>query len=181
MAHFSDKGAHCEVSYCRTLDFLPFTCEFCKKVFCVEHFQPESHECASKEYLATDKRVVVCPVCDKALRLTAADDPDQVWNAHNASGDCDETQKYKMKTPKCPVKYCKELLTFSNKYTCKVCGTVVCLKHRLGQDHDCEERKKTQAKAKNPFKLGGTKSVSEYLKSKCVCGSGVPSVSRMGP
>eukprot|EP01055_Gregarina_sp_Pseudo9_P000335 Gregarina_sp_Pseudo_9__334@NODE_1216_length_1770_cov_36_108030_g1142_i0_p2_GENE_NODE_1216_length_1770_cov_36_108030_g1142_i0NODE_1216_length_1770_cov_36_108030_g1142_i0_p2_ORF_typecomplete_len169_score9_44zfAN1/PF01428_16/1_4e14zfAN1/PF01428_16/9_4e02zfAN1/PF01428_16/5_5e07Transp_Tc5_C/PF04236_15/0_00055Transp_Tc5_C/PF04236_15/1_5e03Transp_Tc5_C/PF04236_15/1_9Amastin/PF07344_11/1_1e03Amastin/PF07344_11/0_53DUF2180/PF09947_9/1_2DUF2180/PF09947_9/6e03DUF2180/PF09947_9/7_1_NODE_1216_length_1770_cov len=165
MAYFSDKGAHCEVEYCRQLDFLPFHCEFCKKVFCLEHFQPESHQCASEEYARTDKRVVVCPVCDHALRLTAADDPDQIWNTHHESGDCEQYQKHKVKTPKCPVRYCKELLTFSNKYSCKHCETTVCLKHRLPQDHQCEERRK-EVKAAKSFNIGGAKSITEYLKCK---------------
>eukprot|EP01054_Gregarina_sp_Poly1_P004692 Gregarina_sp_Poly_1__4691@NODE_2507_length_2047_cov_83_604040_g1593_i0_p2_GENE_NODE_2507_length_2047_cov_83_604040_g1593_i0NODE_2507_length_2047_cov_83_604040_g1593_i0_p2_ORF_typecomplete_len168_score10_72zfAN1/PF01428_16/5_7e15zfAN1/PF01428_16/1_9e02zfAN1/PF01428_16/1_5e07Transp_Tc5_C/PF04236_15/0_0021Transp_Tc5_C/PF04236_15/4_7e03Transp_Tc5_C/PF04236_15/2Desulfoferrod_N/PF06397_12/8_8e03Desulfoferrod_N/PF06397_12/2_7e02Desulfoferrod_N/PF06397_12/0_16zfC5HC2/PF02928_16/37zfC5HC2/PF02928_16/3_4e len=161
MAYFSDKGAHCEVEYCRQLDFLPFTCEYCNKVYCATHFRPESHECASEKYKREDKRVVVCPICDCVLRITAADDPDEVWNVHHASGDCEQHQQYKSKTPTCPVRRCKESLTFSNKFTCKHCNNIVCLKHRLPQDHSCDDRK-----LQNKSKSGGAKSVSDFLKSE---------------
>eukprot|EP01057_Protomagalhaensia_wolfi_P000479 Protomagalhaensia_wolfi_Nauph_80__478@NODE_1268_length_1622_cov_231_109918_g977_i0_p2_GENE_NODE_1268_length_1622_cov_231_109918_g977_i0NODE_1268_length_1622_cov_231_109918_g977_i0_p2_ORF_typecomplete_len178_score11_58zfAN1/PF01428_16/5_3e15zfAN1/PF01428_16/1_2e02zfAN1/PF01428_16/7_1e07Transp_Tc5_C/PF04236_15/0_0045Transp_Tc5_C/PF04236_15/6_2e03Transp_Tc5_C/PF04236_15/3_1zfC5HC2/PF02928_16/1_1zfC5HC2/PF02928_16/2_3e03zfC5HC2/PF02928_16/3_8DUF2180/PF09947_9/0_16DUF2180/PF09947_9/4e02DUF2180/PF0994 len=164
MAHFSDKGAHCEAPYCRQLDFLPFKCDFCSKTFCLDHFQPDSHECASDEWKKQDKRVIVCPECDLTIRLTAAEDPNLVWERHHNSGECADHQRIKpQKSQKCPVKFCRELLTLSNKYSCKQCDTVVCLKHRLPGDHDCELRKR-EGKSSHTLKLGGAKNITDYLK-----------------
>ncbi|CAK9438492.1 uncharacterized protein LODBEIA_P27160 [Lodderomyces beijingensis] len=42
-----DIGRNC--SYCNQLDFLPFTCEFCKKTFCSQHRTLEQHKCPHKD------------------------------------------------------------------------------------------------------------------------------------
>lgn len=47
------------------------------------------------------------------------------------------------KKPKCPVPNCKEKLNSVNTYSCKTCGTSVCLKHRFPNDHDCASRSGT--------------------------------------
>lgn len=46
-----DVGSHC--AYCTNVDFLPFTCDGCGKVFCSDHRQPFSHEC--KQEIAKEK------------------------------------------------------------------------------------------------------------------------------
>lgn len=57
-----DIGTNC--SKCNRLDFLPFTCEYCKLVFCEDHRKLEAHQCpgtekfynqAKKEYDYTKK------------------------------------------------------------------------------------------------------------------------------
>ena len=40
-----DIGQHCSYASCQQLDFLPFTCDRCQKVFCKEHRSPDSHNC----------------------------------------------------------------------------------------------------------------------------------------
>lgn len=40
-----DIGRHCH--QCRQIDFLPFTCSFCKQVYCKDHQKPERHACAA--------------------------------------------------------------------------------------------------------------------------------------
>ncbi|OIW06685.1 hypothetical protein TanjilG_04081 [Lupinus angustifolius] len=57
-----------------------------------------------------------------------------ILKKHQKSGKCDPNKK---KKPMCPVKRCKEILTFSNTSTCKTCSIKVCLKHRFPADHDC--------------------------------------------
>ncbi|KAI5954735.1 hypothetical protein KGF57_003758 [Candida theae] len=42
-----DIGKNC--SYCNQLDFLPFTCEFCKKTYCSNHRTLEQHHCPHKD------------------------------------------------------------------------------------------------------------------------------------
>jgi len=38
-------GQHCSLDICQQLDFLPITCQYCKKLYCKEHFLPISHQC----------------------------------------------------------------------------------------------------------------------------------------
>lgn len=40
-----DIGQHCSYATCQQLDFLPFTCDRCQKIFCKEHRGPDSHNC----------------------------------------------------------------------------------------------------------------------------------------
>lgn len=42
-----DIGKNC--SYCNQLDFLPFTCEFCKNTYCSNHRTLEQHNCPHKD------------------------------------------------------------------------------------------------------------------------------------
>ena len=61
-------------------------------------------------------------------------DEEAILERHHKSGTCDPNKK---KKPICPVKRCKEVLTFSNTSTCKTCHMKVCLKHRFPADHAC--------------------------------------------
>uniref|UniRef100_A0A803N7V0 AN1-type domain-containing protein n=1 Tax=Chenopodium quinoa TaxID=63459 RepID=A0A803N7V0_CHEQI len=92
---FPDLGRHCQYSDCYQLHFLPFGCNRCQKVFCVEHRTYMSHDCPKSD------------------------------------------DKSRKKKPRCPVRRCKENLTFSNATVCKCCNIKVCLKHRLPADHAC--------------------------------------------
>ncbi|XP_061428025.1 AN1-type zinc finger protein 1-like isoform X1 [Lethenteron reissneri] len=40
-----DVGRHCAVEQCGQLDFLPFVCNGCAKVFCLEHRGKDDHAC----------------------------------------------------------------------------------------------------------------------------------------
>ena len=40
-------GKHCDK--CKQLDFLPFTCEFCKLTYCSQHRNPDTHQCPGKQ------------------------------------------------------------------------------------------------------------------------------------
>lgn len=43
---FPSAGIRCALKVCKQLDFLPFTCEHCKLIFCKEHFHIASHSCS---------------------------------------------------------------------------------------------------------------------------------------
>jgi hypothetical protein len=58
----------------------------------------------------------------------------EMLERHERSGNCDPKKK---KKPTCPVRRCKEKLTFSNTSTCKTCQQKVCLKHRFPAEHAC--------------------------------------------
>ncbi|MCL7050816.1 hypothetical protein MKW94_017638 [Papaver nudicaule] len=144
---FPDLGGHCEFSGCNQLDFLPFDCNLCSKIFCVEHKSCKSHECPKTEQ--DNRRVVVCEKCSIALEVTnlGTEEEKQKIRLHENSRECDPSKKMK---PKCPVKGCKKHLGTIANYsyvTCGRCQLKVCLGHRLPIDHDCS--------LKNPNSLLG--------------------------
>ena len=130
-------GNHCSVGICGQLDFLPFTCDCCQRVFCLEHRSYGAHACPKAG--SKSMEVIVCPLCAKAVRLAAGQDANSAFEVHSRT-DCDPTNYAKVhKKPRCPVAGCKEKLTTINAYRCKDCGQRICLKHRHPDDHKCRE------------------------------------------
>ena len=41
------------------------------------------------------------------------------------------------KKPRCACKGCKESLTLTNRVTCKACGRITCMRHRMPESHAC--------------------------------------------
>lgn len=142
MAHEADLmglGQHCSVPDCQQIDFLPFTCDCCTNVFCLDHRTYTAHKCPKAGNKQTE--VIVCPMCAKAIKLTVGQDPNLAFEAHTREG-CDPTNYARVhKKPRCPVPNCKEKLASINTYHCKTCGQKVCLKHRHGEDHNCDQVK----------------------------------------
>ncbi|CAE7039650.1 SAP13 [Symbiodinium sp. CCMP2592] len=72
------------VGLCRDLlmvrneDLLPFECDACGKAYCSHHFSYEAHDCP-KGRQATDRRVIVCPLCSLAIPLAHGEDENEVW------------------------------------------------------------------------------------------------------
>nr|XP_020032313.1 AN1-type zinc finger protein 1 isoform X1 [Castor canadensis] len=84
-----DIGQHCQVEHCRQRDFLPFACDGCSGIFCLEHRSKDSHGCPEvavlNERLKTDNHTsyscsfkdcaekelvaVICPYCEKNFCL----------------------------------------------------------------------------------------------------------------
>lgn len=56
MAEFN-IGMHCSIKDCNKLDFLPFECEGCSQVFCLEHKSRTVHDCSNTNF--ESKTVVV--------------------------------------------------------------------------------------------------------------------------
>eukprot|EP00929_Paragymnodinium_shiwhaense_P103318 TRINITY_DN66731_c0_g1_i1.p1 TRINITY_DN66731_c0_g1~~TRINITY_DN66731_c0_g1_i1.p1 ORF type:complete len:231 (-),score=47.86 TRINITY_DN66731_c0_g1_i1:88-780(-) len=135
MAVLSDTGRHCDLKECRQRDFLPFRCDQCAGSFCLEHFRYAAHSCPKAAGL--DNRVLVCPLCEKAVRLVPEEDPNVTWERHTRSGDCGMSAAAAQRKARCPVKGCKEQLTSVNSLECGGCGMRVCLKHRFEDDHNC--------------------------------------------
>ncbi|KAK3756229.1 hypothetical protein RRG08_035291 [Elysia crispata] len=40
-------GQNCEAANCNQLDFLPFVCDACRKVFCLQHKSQDQHKCTA--------------------------------------------------------------------------------------------------------------------------------------
>ncbi|XP_023743591.2 zinc finger AN1 domain-containing stress-associated protein 12 [Lactuca sativa] len=135
---FPDLGKHCQLSDCNQLDFLPFKCDGCEKVFCVEHRSYKSHECSNSDH--NSRKVLVCETCSMSMEIPlnrkgGEDENVLILEKHRKSGDCDAKKK---KKPTCGVRRCKEILTFSNTSACKSCDVKFCLKHRFQSDHACK-------------------------------------------
>eukprot|EP00850_Spirogloea_muscicola_P010267 SM000060S19599 [mRNA] locus=s60:79154:81243:- [translate_table: standard] len=140
---FPGLGRHCAAAACRLVDFLPFTCNRCREVYCLEHRSYAAHECP--QAAAGDAAVLLCPLCARAVRLVPSEDPNVTWDRHVAAG-CDPSNYARAtKKPRCPAAGCKEPLTFSNTVRCKACSMDVCLRHRFGEDHGCPKLRKGPA------------------------------------
>ncbi|KAM7262602.1 hypothetical protein ACFE04_000285 [Oxalis oulophora] len=139
---FPNLGKHCTVDDCKLIDFLPFTCDRCQQVFCLEHRSYIKHSCPKAN--DNDLNVVICPLCAKGVHLNPEEDPNITWDRH-VNTDCDPSNYDKVtKKKKCPTPGCKEILTFSNTIKCKDCLIDHCLKHRFASDHKCPGPKKKQ-------------------------------------
>ncbi|XP_002972586.2 zinc finger AN1 and C2H2 domain-containing stress-associated protein 16 [Selaginella moellendorffii] len=133
---FPNLGKHCSHSSCGQLDFLPFKCDACSQVFCLDHRSYTAHECPKAG--AKDSTVIVCPFCASGVKTVAGEDPNSTIERHLQTS-CDPSNYDRvMKKPKCSVRGCKEVLTFSNKFHCKVCSKNTCMKHRFPADHACQ-------------------------------------------
>lgn len=140
---FPNLGKHCTVDDCKQIDFLPFTCDRCNQVFCLEHRSYIKHNCPKAD--RQDVTVVICPLCAKGVRLIPDEDPNITWETH-VNTECDPSNYEKATNKKkCPVPGCKEILTFSNTLKCRDCLVDHCLKHRFGPDHKCPGPKKPEA------------------------------------
>ncbi|XAR69460.1 hypothetical protein NMG60_11001043 [Bertholletia excelsa] len=152
---FPSLGKHCSVDDCKQIDFLPFTCDSCNQVFCLEHRSYIQHQCPKANN--KDVTVVICPLCAKGVRLIAGEDPNISWESH-VNIECDPSNYgTATKKKKCPVRGCREVLTFSNKIKCRDCTVEHCLKHRFGPDHNCPGPKKPEPALKFMSLLSGSR------------------------
>lgn len=83
---FSDLGSFCSI--CHQKDFLPFTCKFCKKEFCLKHRTIQDHQCEYKQPIQIKpihihkKKRNRCSVCRKKHTFS------------NAISTCEHCNKY---------------------------------------------------------------------------------------
>ncbi|KAI4320664.1 hypothetical protein MLD38_034119 [Melastoma candidum] len=131
---FPNLGEHCCHPDCRQLDFLPFTCDGCLSSYCLEHRSYDRHDCPKPG--RQSRRVAVCEACSASIETTGQDEVAALAR-HGRSGECDPSRR---KKSVCPVRRCREPLTFSNTSKCKTCGVKVCLRHRFPADHTCKGR-----------------------------------------
>ena len=54
-------GAHCALSSCNVLDFLPITCK-CNRQFCSEHITPDRHDCSAFAAATVDISTSLDPI-----------------------------------------------------------------------------------------------------------------------
>ncbi|KAK4967869.1 hypothetical protein LTR42_010197 [Elasticomyces elasticus] len=113
-------GSHCQMPFCRQLDFLPFRCESCKGSFCLDHRTESAH---------------TCPKEGEWARRRA-----QLNNAASRTGYAGPvkpnilTHEQQCSTPSCKTLINTPLVT---GVRCDTCRREYCLKHRFTYDHDC--------------------------------------------
>ena len=66
-------GLHCANPDCRQLDFLPFQCSKCSKVYCLAH-----RVCPCNS--GNEKNVLVCPLCARAVVVAPGADPELAFD-----------------------------------------------------------------------------------------------------
>ena len=79
-------GTHCEHPDCSLLDFLPFTCDACGHVYCLDHRSYKAHSCSKAA--GKESTTLVCPMCAKAVKLVPGQDPNVAFEAHTLKVDC---------------------------------------------------------------------------------------------
>jgi len=134
---FQKLGKHCSESTCKQLDFLPFECSACKKVFCLEHRTFQSHNCSA----VTDVQVPECPLCGQIISVGKDEDANRKVDLHISQG-CPKEKSKTIPTFPCSMPKCSKTEVMA--VTCPSCRKNFCLKHRMPQDHECiiEQRKK---------------------------------------
>ncbi|KAM4705909.1 AN1-type zinc finger protein 1 [Rhinophrynus dorsalis] len=96
-----DIGQHCDAEHCGQLDFLPFVCDGCSRVFCLEHRSRDSHGCPTvtasndsgksvgntlypctyKDCSVKELVQILCPFCEKHFCLS---------HRHQSDHECDK-------------------------------------------------------------------------------------------
>lgn len=75
-------GSHCQHPDCSLLDFLPFTCDACGDVYCLDHRSYKAHSCSKAA--GKESTALVCPLCAKAVKLVPGQDPNAAFEAHTS-------------------------------------------------------------------------------------------------
>jgi len=131
---FTHVGAHCAVSTCNQQDFLPYVCDTCKGSYCSNHRTFKSHDCHGESM--RDINSISCPVCHETVKFNRAQDVNLVWEDHFANM-CSKSSSSTKPQLKCSLKTCGVKLGPSNKFLCPKCSNLVCLSHRVPEDHKC--------------------------------------------
>jgi predicted nucleic acid binding AN1-type Zn finger protein len=113
-------GAHCQLEYCGTMDFLPYKCLSCYKTFCLDHRSETNHKCANEGAWAR--------------RRTGIDTTTPATSAKPSLYTHDK---------QCGALTCKTILDARTpREHCERCRRDYCLKHRFGEQHDCDNERK---------------------------------------
>ena len=142
-------GAQCSKPDCKQLDFLPFPCDECGRVFCKDHYLSKDHVCDHSLVVEkTDNIATNCPICDKLVVAHEGKDINQLMSAHIESGCQANVHESSIQSFKCSMSSCntRELI----KVLCSDCNNNFCIAHRSPAAHKCP--KAEQNNENNNFK-----------------------------
>lgn len=146
---FEHVGGRCANKECLKQDFLPIHCDKCQLDFCDAHYVCQLHPCTS--YLKKDIISYACPLCEYSIKLTRADNADEKWqehfvstcpqgpNGHLLRNTATAVSSINKKTEaRCARSDCRAgVLGPGNSMKCSKCGQLVCISHRLPEEHPC--------------------------------------------
>ena len=162
---FANTGTHCEVVKCNQQDFLPFRCNACNKSLCLLHRAYRSHGCdgdAQRDWTSVD-----CPICQKSVKFTRAQNADEVWEQHYLKECTKEASAPKQPLPVCGSTTCNVRMALSNRFDCGKCGLRVCLKCRTQDAHNCVAlAREVRAQAAQGRGSGSSKSTATDKRKK---------------
>ncbi|KAF2181326.1 AN1 zinc finger protein-like protein [Zopfia rhizophila CBS 207.26] len=138
-------GAHCQMEYCHVLDFLPFPCESCKGTFCLDHRTETAHKCPKAG--------------EWARKRNGQDKPNDKLPLKPSLLNHDQ---------QCADPSCKTLINTSRMPPnhCTTCNREYCLKHRMGEDHNCKNLKPLGARPMTVLEQQRQKGLSALAKLK---------------
>ena len=160
---FEHVGSKCAHHECQKQDFLPIKCQECKLTYCNIHANYNKHDCIGS--LKRDIISYACPLCDVSIKLSKADNADEKWQEHYANtcphgpngssggsnninptnNSTNTTNKIEhtntpisTNTNKCARVDCRVgTLGPGNSMKCSKCSQLVCISHRLPEEHTC--------------------------------------------
>mmetsp|Transcript_2243 Transcript_2243/g.3043 ORF Transcript_2243/g.3043 Transcript_2243/m.3043 type:complete len:307 (+) Transcript_2243:31-951(+) len=169
-------GNHCSENSCRQRDFLPLKCNHCFKFYCQNHFHYSAHTC-SPHYLRSNSKGVdissmECPLCLKSIKydknlIGTTDNSIEnqislIWQSHYETDCLHQIPKQNVKAS-CGKLGCKNILGPSNTFNCPKCRVVVCMSHRMPEDHNCSNTIREQRL--KAVQASSTSIVSKKIKS----------------
>ena len=144
----TNLGHHCEMESCNQRDFLPFTCDLCRKKLCLLHRSYAAHSCDGSN--SRDMTSIDCPICGKSVKFSQAQSVDDVWEKHYFNG-CSKVLAPIKATKICFKSTCPTVLGLSNSFRCTKCGHDVCLLHRVPEEHECTSLRGSKNYKENRF------------------------------
>ena len=134
-----DVGANC--AQCGARDFLPFTCPDCARLFCGDHRlshgrcetgQQRPAAAAAGGLAAAPALIITCPLCAKKVDVRPGESADRAHARHTSTrgGECTPR-------PQCDAQGCRARPPLTGRVRCSRCSAVLCLAHRLPEDHAC--------------------------------------------
>lgn len=122
-------GGRCSLQSCRAVDYLPFSCPFCQTLYCGSHSLPAAHHCPKSPQSSV---VPTCPICEQPVPVPRDGDVNHAVAVHIDSGCPARVRENKA----CNKEGCRKRDV--TPVTCRACGLVYCLEHRLEADHECK-------------------------------------------
>ena len=144
----TNLGHNCEFPDCNQRDFLPFTCDLCRRKLCLTHRSYNAHACEGSN--SKDMTSIDCPICGKGVKFSLSQSADQIWEDHYNT-KCSRQVAAPTSTKKCSKPTCQTVLGLSNSFRCLKCSKEVCLSHRSPEEHDCISLKGQKNNSNNAF------------------------------
>lgn len=132
-------GQNCALKQCNQLDFLPVKCDACAGIFCLQHYQYDTHNCDKARN--RNVQVPVCPLCSEPVVSRRGELPDVAVSQHiDQYCKRNDSIKGRLQKPKtnlqaCNYKSCKQKDVIYLE--CADCRLKFCVKHRHPSDHLC--------------------------------------------